>query len=112
MQANIRLPVNHAKYAGSKVPIGLWVGGTLVRTLFLLVLVVLTVRVASPQIERMSSLYETPGDLIRVGIGLAVCLWMIVHAFMLPKDPVDFRTWIYLGIVVLPLSLLCTIVVW
>jgi hypothetical protein len=82
------------------------------RTLFLLVLTVLTARVASPQIERLSSLYETPGDLVRVALGFAVCTWFIVNLFILPKDAGAYRTWMYLGLAVLPLSLLCAVVVW
>ncbi len=90
----------------------IWFVGVAVRSLFLIILAVLTVRVASPQIEQMSRLSETPSDLIRVGLGLAVGLWLVVHIFMLPKDPGAFRTWIFLGMALLPLSLLCTFVVW
>jgi hypothetical protein len=88
------------------------IGGVAVRTLFLVVLTLLTARVASPQIEHLSSVYETPGDLIRVLLGVGVCAWFIVHLFILPKDPGAYRTWMYLGIVVLPLSVLCAFVVW
>jgi hypothetical protein len=31
---------------------------------------------------------------------------------MFPKDPGAYRTWMYLGPAVLPLSLLCAFVVW
>jgi hypothetical protein len=89
-----------------------WFGGVAVRTLFLIVLTVLTARVASPQIERLSSIYETPGDLIRVLLGVGVCSWFIVHLFILPKDAGAYRTWMYLGLAVIPLSVLCAIVVW
>ena len=89
-----------------------WFGGVAVRTLFLIVLTILTARVASPQIERLSSIYETPGDLIRVLLGVGVCSWFIVHLFILPKDAGAYRTWMYLGLAVIPLSVLCAIVVW
>ena len=82
------------------------------RTLFLLVLTVITARVASPQMEHLSSLYETPGDLIRVLLGFGVYAWFIVNLFILPKDPGAYRTWMYLGVMILPLSLLCAFVVW
>ncbi len=91
---------------------GVWIGGVTVRTLFLIVLTVLTARVASPQIENIWSVFETPGDLIRVVLGFAVCVWFIINLFILPKDPGAYRTWLYLGVAVLPLSLLCAIVVW
>ena len=91
---------------------GVWFAGVAVRTLFLIVLTILTARVASPQIERLSSIYETPGDLIRVLMGVGVCAWFIVNLFRLPKDAGAYRTWMYLGLAVLPLSVLCAVVVW
>jgi hypothetical protein len=89
-----------------------WFGGVAVRTLFLLVLTVMTARVSSPQIEHLSSAYETPGDLIRVLMGVGVCSWFIYNLFILPKDPGAYRTWMYLGLVIIPLSVLCAFVVW
>jgi hypothetical protein len=83
-----------------------------VRTIFLIVLTVLTARVASPQIENIWSVSETPGDLVRVALGFAVCVWFVVNLFILPKDAGAYRTWLYLGVAILPLSLLCAIVVW
>ena len=87
-------------------------GGLTVRTLFIAVLIVITARVASPQIEHIRSLYETPGDLIRVLLGLGVCVWLAVHIFIPPKDRTGYRTWLYLGLLMLPLSILCAIVIW
>jgi len=112
--ANIDIPAGTAKKSDARlmVPTSVRIGGILVRTLFLIVLTVLTARVASPQIERLSSLYETPDDLIRVALGLGVCTWFVVNLFIFPKDPGAYQTWIYLGPAVLPLSLLCAFVVW
>jgi hypothetical protein len=115
MRANLNLQTNQADTARKsepKPPAYVWFGGVAVRTLFLIVLTILTARVASPQIERLSSLYETPGDLIRVVMGLGVCSWFIVNLFILPKDAGAYRTWMYLGLAVLPLSVLCAFVVW
>ena len=81
-------------------------GGVAVRTIFLLILTALTVRVASPQTEKIWSLFETPGDFIRVALGLAVCVWLVVNLFILPKDAGAYRIWMYLG-----LLLLCLLVV-
>jgi cell division protein FtsW (lipid II flippase) len=50
--------------------------------------------------------------LIRVVLGVAVCIWLLVHLFIVPKDPGGYRTWLYLGIIILPLSILCTVVIW
>jgi hypothetical protein len=88
------------------------IAGISVRTLFLIVLTLITARVASPQMEHLTSIYETPGDLIRVLMGVGVCSWFIVNLFILPKDAGAYRTWMYLGIAILPLSVLCAVVIW
>jgi hypothetical protein len=75
------------------------------RTLFLGALVAVTVRLSSPQSETIWSVYETPSDLIRLALGFAVCLWIVMHLFMLPKTAEGYRTWVYLGLVVAPLAL-------
>jgi hypothetical protein len=86
--------------------------GMFLRALFIGILIVVTARVASPQNESFWSAYETPGDLIRMALGLSVCLWLAVLVFILPKDAEAFRTWFYLGLAILPLALLCAVVVW
>lgn len=91
---------------------GIKLAGLIVRSVFILVLAGVTARVASPQIETLSTLLDTPDDLVRVVLGLAVCIWCIVNLFILPKDVEAYRTWLYLGFAVLPLSLLCAVVVW
>jgi len=112
MHTNVNLQADTARKPAPKTPVGVWIGGVAVRTIFLVVLTVLTARVASPQIETIRSVFETPGDLIRVALGFAVCVWFIINLFILPKDPGAYQTWLYLGVEVLPLSLLCAIVVW
>ena len=88
------------------------IAGFILRALFIGVLIAVTARVASPQTERFWSAYETPGDLIRMALGFSVCLWLAVHVFILPKDAEAYRTWLYLGLAVLPLAILCAIVIW
>lgn len=88
------------------------VAGLVVRTLFIVTLIAITARVASPEIEHIWSVYETPGDLVRVLLGFIVCAWLAVHVFILPRDAAGYRIWLYLGIVVLPLSVLCAVVIW
>jgi hypothetical protein len=113
MRANMNLQANIAKKSEPKVvPIHLWFWGVTMRTLFLLILTVVTARVAAPQVETFRTVLETPGDLIRVGLGFTVCLWLIANVFILPRDAGAFRTWTYLGTALLPLSLLCAVVVW
>ncbi len=96
----------------AKAPLGIRIGGIVFRTIFLLVFIVATAHVAAPQIETYWSAYETPGDLIRMALGLAICLWCAVHLFLLPKDAGAYRTWLYLGVTVVPLAVICTIVIW
>jgi hypothetical protein len=91
---------------------GIKLAGLIVRSAFILLLAALTARVASPQIETLSTLLDTPDDLVRVVLGLAVCIWCIVNLFILPKDVQAYRTWLYLGFAVLPLALLFAVVVW
>jgi hypothetical protein len=112
MRTEADLPVNAGTKPNLQLPFRIWMGGLAVRTLFLVVLTVLTARVASPQTENIRSVFETPGDLVRVTLGFAVCAWFVVNIFIPPKDVEAYRTWLYLGIAVLPLSLLCAIVVW
>jgi hypothetical protein len=100
------------KPSDAKLSTTVRLAGMAVRTLFIAILVIITARVSSPQMEQVWSLYETPGDLIRVALGLVVCIWLAVHVFILPKDPNGYRIWLYLGLAILPLAVLCTIVVW
>jgi hypothetical protein len=101
-----------AKKTNPSLPVPFWIGGVAVRTIFLIVLTVITARVASPQVENLRSLLETPSDLLRVGLGFTVCLWIVANVFILPKDSGAYRTWLYLGPAILPLSLLCAFVAW
>jgi hypothetical protein len=41
-----------------------------------------------------------------------VCLWIVVHLFMLPKDAEGYRTWVYLGLVLAPLAWAAAIAIW
>lgn len=106
------IPADTTRKSNSELPVSVWIGGITARALFIVVLMVVTARVASPQIENIWSVFETPSDLIRVALGFAVCVWFVVQIFILPKDADAYRIWLYLGLAVLPLSLLCAIVAW
>ena len=95
-----------------EVPARLRLAALVLRAVFVGILLVLVARVSSPQSETLWSAYETPGDLIRVILGLAACLWILFHFFRLPKDAGAHRTWIYLGLVAVPFALICLIAVW
>jgi len=81
-------------------------------TIFVCALLVVTVWVSTPQVETIWSVFETPGDLIRVVLGLIASIWIVAHLFMLPKDAEGYRTWVYLGLALAPLALACAIAVW
>jgi hypothetical protein len=91
---------------------GIRLAGKILRALFIVILIVITARVAAPQNESLWSIYETPGDLIRLGVGLCACCWLAVNLFIPPKDKGAYRTWFYLGLALLPLAVTCTVVVW
>ena len=87
--------------------------GKILRALFIMILIVITARVATPQNESLWTIYETPGDLIRLGVGLCACFWLAVNLFVPPRDKEGaYRTWFYLGLALLPLAVTCTVVVW
>jgi hypothetical protein len=70
------------------------IAGIVLRSIFLCALLVVTVWVSLPQNESIWSVYETPGDLVRVALGFIVCVWILFHLFMLPKNAEGYRTWI------------------
>lgn len=100
------------KLSNAKLPTTVWLAGLAARTVFLGILIAVVARVASPQVEHLWSIYETPSDLLRVALGLAVCVWLAANIFIVPKDSGGYRTWAQLGIILLPLALLCAFVVW
>jgi hypothetical protein len=86
--------------------------GIAFRSLLLLVLFLMAARVSAPQ-HLGRTWYDIPlGDMIRGALGIAFCVWMLVELFILPKDPASYRTWMYLGVTLLPLGVVCLIVVW
>jgi hypothetical protein len=75
-------------------------------------LLVVTVRVSTPQSETIWTIFDSLGDLIRVILGFVACVWIVAHLFMLPKDAEGYRTWVYLGLALVPLALACAVAVW
>jgi hypothetical protein len=96
----------------STIPMGLRILTVVLRSVFIGALVAVTVRISMPQSESISTVHETPGDLVRLALGLAICAWMVVHLFILPKDAEGYRTWLYLGLVVAPLASAVAIAIW
>jgi len=93
-------------------PVGLRIVALALRAVFVGLLILLVARVSSPLNETIWSAYETPGDLIRVVVGLIACLWMLYSVFTLPKDAEAYRAWIYIGLIGAPVALVCVIAFW
>ncbi|MGA9009475.1 MAG: hypothetical protein WBE48_09130 [Xanthobacteraceae bacterium] len=101
-----------AKVPASQGSNGLRIAATVLRTAFIFILMALMVRVSLPQSETIWSAYETPGDLIRLWLGIGVCIWLVVQLFHGPNDAHGYRTWLYLGLAAVPFTLICLLAVW
>ena len=107
--------VGWRKYAAThdrKVPTRLVITSLLLRTVFIVSLVIVTVHVAMPQSASIWTAYDSLGDMVRLGLGLAVCGWIAVQAFTMPKDAHAYRTWLYLGLAAVPFAVTCMIGIW
>jgi hypothetical protein len=95
-----------------RVPFLLRAAGLFLRAVFLCTLIAIAIRVSAPQSETIWSAYETPGDLLRLVLGAAVAIGILVQLFRPPKDAQAYRTWAYLGIFLTPLAVLVAFAVW
>jgi hypothetical protein len=95
-----------------RISLRLRIAGNLLRVVFIGTLLVVIARVSLPQSESIWSAYETPGDLLRMALGFAVGLWILLHSFMPPEDAEGYRTWIYLGLIMAPFALALAVWVW
>lgn len=101
-RAAVQLPVSkHLRIAGACL-----------RALFIILLLIATVHASLPQSESIWTVYDTPGDLIRLALGLAVGVWGTIQLFTVPKDIHAFRTWFYVGLLAIPLLIVCVIGTW
>jgi hypothetical protein len=106
--------IRHPSEANSsaKTPNGLRIASMAVRTVFIVLLLLITLRVSMPQSETFWTAYETPADLLRMVLGFAICLWLAIQLFTVPKDASAYRTWLYLGLVALPFAVICIVAIW
>ena len=109
--ASLRNPPE-AKSPASNVSNALRIAAILLRTIFICTLLALTLCVSMPQNETIWTAYDTPADLIRLILGLVVCIWLVVQLFYGPRDANGYRTWFYLGLVAVPFTLICLFAVW
>jgi hypothetical protein len=101
-----------AKLPAANVSSVLRIAAIGLRTIFILTLLALTVRVSLPQSETIWTAYETPADLIRFCLGLALCVWLIFQLLHGPSDAQGYRTWLYLGLAAVPFALICLFAAW
>ena len=73
-----------ATLAGNPISPGLRIAAIVLRSIFVGALLVVTIRVAAPQSETIWSVFDTPGDLIRVILGLIAGIgsWRICSCFL------------------------------
>ncbi len=102
----------HATESTSDQSPGLRLASNVLRALFIACLLLITLRVSTPQNETIWTVYDTPGDLVRMALGLAVCVWLVVQLLTAPKDANHYRTWLYLGLVAVPFAAICLVAVW
>jgi hypothetical protein len=84
----------------------------ILRTVFIGALVVVIIHVSMPQSANLWTAYEAPGDLVRLLFGFAICAWLALQLFILPKDPGAYRTWLYLGLAAVPFVVICIVGIW
>jgi hypothetical protein len=100
------------KPVAAQISPGLRFAGATLRTIFILAILVIIVEVSLPQSETIWTAYDTPGDLVRMALGLGVGIWIAVQLFIMPKDAQGYRTWLYLGTVGVPFALFCAVALW
>ena len=88
------------------------VAALLLRAAFIFILIGITVSVSLPQNETIWTADDTPLDLVRLILGAAVSIWLLVQLFRTPDDAHAHRTWIFLGLVAIPVGLICLYAVW
>jgi hypothetical protein len=70
------------------------------------------VHLSMPQSETIWTIFDTPGDVVRLALGLAMCVWVGIQLFAMPRDPLAFRTWLYIGLAAVPFLVICIIGTW
>jgi hypothetical protein len=94
------------------LPAGTRIAAIALRTIFICVLMLITLGVSMPQNETIWTAYDTPLDVVRLLLGIAVCVWLVVQLFTGPRDAHGYRTWMYLGLFAVPFALICLGYLW
>jgi hypothetical protein len=88
------------------------VAAIVLRAIFICLLVLITLVVSMPQNETLWTVYDTPLDVVRLLLGLVVCVWLVTQLFRGPSDAHAYRTWMYLGLFAVPFALICLGYLW
>ena len=67
------------------------------RALFIVSLLIVTIDVSMPQREHVWTAYAAPADFIRMILGFVVCAWLAIQLFNIPSDAQAYRNWLYLS---------------
>jgi hypothetical protein len=86
--------------------------GVMLRSVFIVLLLIALVHLSMPQSETIWTIFDTPGDVVRLALGLAMCVWVGIQLFAMPRDPLAFRTWLYIGLAAVPFLVICIIGTW
>jgi len=103
---------SNAGERGANVPARLRLASIILRTVFIVALLIVTVHVSMPQSASVWTAYDTPGDLIRLALGFSVCFWVAIQLFAMPNDAKAHRTWLYLGLAAVPFIVICMVGIW
>jgi hypothetical protein len=92
----------------SETPSGMRIAATLLRTVFICLLVMVTLRVSMPQSTTVWTVFDSLPDLMRLALGVIVSIWLATQLFWAPKDDDHaHRTWVYLGLALIPVAVVC-----
>lgn len=94
------------------VPKSLWIASVVLRTSFIVTLLILVGHASMPQTQPIWSIYDGLPDLIRLAVGAAMFVWTALQLFALPRDAHAYRTWLYLGLAGTPFLIVCIIGTW
>lgn len=101
-----------AKFSRPEVSTWLRITATLLRIVFIVLLGILTLRVTVPERETLFSTYVKWGNLVRMALGVAVCVWLAMRLVKGPETARGYWVWLYLGLVAVPFAVICLIAVW
>jgi hypothetical protein len=71
------------KPAVTEISLRLRLVGAMLRTIFILAILLVIVKVSLPQSETIWTAYDTPADLVRMALGLIVGVWIAVQLFIM-----------------------------